>query len=162
MLQKLNATRIGLLTGIIMIGLTLGFFYAGMESGSLVQYSIYIVYAAGIALTIFLYSKSEQNSGRYGSYFQEGFKCFVVATLLMVIYTFVFNKMHPEFTDKIAVVYKERLIRQGNATPPEIESNVSAMKKSYLTILIAASIFQYLIIGVVVTLVSSFLFMKRK
>jgi hypothetical protein len=46
--------------------------------------------------------------------------------------------------------------------PPEIESNVGEMKKSYLTILIAASVFQYLIIGAVITLVSSFLFMKRK
>lgn len=162
MLQKLNATGIGLLTGILMIGLSLGFFYSGMESGSIIQYSIYIVYAMGITWAVYRFSRTEKNDHKFGSYFQQGFKCFIVVTLLMIVYTFVFNKMHPEFTEQIAAVYKEQLIKKGNAMPPEIESNVGEMKKSYLTILIAASVFQYLIIGAVITLVSSFLFMKRK
>lgn len=162
MLQQLNATKIGLLTGLVMTGLSLGFYYSGMESGSLVQYSIYIIYAAGIIWSVYRFSRSDRNDNKFGSYFQQGFRCFIVATLLMIIYTFVFNKMHPEFTDQIAVVYKEQLTKKGDTLPAEVESNVMKMKKSYLTILIAASIFQYLIIGAVITSLSSFLLRRRK
>lgn len=162
MLQKLNATQKGLITGVLMIGLSLLFFYSGQSFDSPLQYLIYVVYAAGIVWSLYSFSKSEENTNKFGAYFLQGFKCFIVVALLMVIFTFVFNKMHPEFKEQMGVAYKEELIKKGNATPAEIDSNVEKMKGYYLTMLISGAIFGYLLIGSVITLVSSFLFIRRK
>lgn len=162
MLQNLNATKKGLITGVLMIGMSLLFYYTGQKFESPVQYSIYVVYAAGIIWSLYSFSKSEENTNKFGAYFLQGFKCFIVVTLLMVVFTFVFNKMHPEFKDQMAEAYKEELQKKGNATPAEILSNIEKMKEFYLTMLISGAIFGYLLIGSVITLVSSFLFMRRK
>ena len=99
MLKNLNATNKGLITGLVMIGITLGIFYSGQSAASPLQYLVHIVYAAGIAWTIYEYSRSAENTNKFGAFFLQGFKCFIVITLLMVIFTIVFNKLHPEFKE---------------------------------------------------------------
>ena len=162
MLQNLNATKKGLITGVLMIALSLLFYYSGKSFDSPLQYLIYVVYAAGIVWSLYSFSRSAESTNKFGAYFLQGFKCFIVVTLLMVIFTFVFNKMHPEFKEQMGVAYKDELLKKGNATPAEIASNVEKMKEFYLTMLISGAIFGYLLIGSVITLVSSFLFMRRK
>ncbi|MEP7254131.1 MAG: DUF4199 domain-containing protein [Ferruginibacter sp.] len=162
MLQNLNATKKGLMTGGLMIGLSLIFFYSGQSLDGPLQYSIYIVYAAGIIWSLYDFSRSAENTNKFGTYFLQGFKCFIVVTLLMVIFTFVFNKMHPEFKEQMGATYRDELFKNENITPAEVVSNVEKMKEFYLTMLISRAIFGYLLTGSVITLVSSFLFMRRK
>lgn len=162
MLKNLNSTKKGLITGVVMIGLSLIFFYTGQPFESPLQYLIYIVYAGGIVWTIYEFSRSEENTNKFGAFFLQGFKCFIVITLLMVIFTFVFNKLHPEFKDQMAKAYNDELVKKGNSTPAEIAGNISKMKDYYLTMLISAAIFGYLMIGAVITAATSLLFMKRK
>jgi hypothetical protein len=162
MLQNLNATKKGLITGVIMISLSLLFFYSGQSFDSPLQYLIYAVYAAGIVWSVYSFSKTAEDKDKFGAYFSQGFKCFIVVSLLMVIFTFVFNKMHPEFKEQMGIAYKDELVKKGNSTPAEIESGVEKMKGYYLTMLISGAIFGYLLIGAAITAVSSFLFMKRK
>jgi len=162
MLQNLNATKKGLITGLLMIGLSLLLYYTGQPFDSSFQYLIYIVYAAGIIWAIYGFSKSEENTNKFAAYFLQGFKCFIVVTLLMVIFTFVFNKLHPEFKDQMGVTYRDELLKKGNTTPAEIIDNVEKMKSYYLTMLISGAIFGYLLIGAVIAAGSSLLFMRRK
>ncbi len=162
MIQNLNATKKGLITGVLMIGLSLLFFYTGQPFESPLQYLIYVLYAAGIIWSLYDFSGSAENTRKFGAYFLQGFKCFIVVTLLMIIFTYVFNKMHPEFKDQMAEVYKAELVKKGNSMPSEIDSNVTKMKEFYLTMLISGAVFGYLLIGSVITLVSSLVFMRRK
>lgn len=162
MLQHLNATKKGLITGILMIGLSLLFYFTGQRFESPLQYIIYVAYAGGIIWSVYGYSRSAENTNKFAAYFLQGFKCFIVVTLLMIIFTFVFNKMHPEFKEQMGTVYREELGRKGNYTAAEIESNVAKAKEYYLTMLISGAIFGYLLMGSVITAVSSLLFMKRK
>lgn len=162
MLQNLNATKKGLVTGVLMIGLSLALYYSGKSFDSPVQYSIYVLYAAGIIWSLYSFSRSVENTNKFGAYFLQGFKCFIVVTLLMVIFTFVFNKMHPEFKEQMGTTYRDELLKNENITPGEVVSNVEKMKEFYLTMLISRAIFGYLLTGSVITLVSSFLFMRRK
>ena len=153
MLKNLNATNKGLITGLVMIGITLGIFYSGQSAASPLQYLVHIVYAAGIAWTIYEYSRSAENTNKFGAFFLQGFKCFIVITLLMVIFTIVFNKLHPEFKE---------MVKKGNSTPAEILKNIENAKEYYLTMLISGAIFVYLATGAVFTAATSLLFMKRK
>jgi hypothetical protein len=162
MLKKLDATKKGLITGLIMIGLSLAIFYTGQPFDSPLQYIIYIVYAAGIIWTSYDFSRSAENTNKFGAFFLQGFKCFIVITLLMIIFTIVFNKMHPEFKEDMAKAYNEELVKKGNSTPAEITDKIAKMKDYYLTMLISGAIFGYLLIGAVITASTSLLFLKRK
>jgi len=145
-----------------MIGLSLLFFYTGQPFESPLQYLIYVLYAGGIIWTLYTFSKSAENSNKFAAFFLQGFKCFIVITLLMVIFTFVFNKLHPEFKDQMAVAYRAELVKKGNSTEAEMLSNVEKMKDYYLTMLISGAIFGYLLIGAVITASTTLLFLRRK
>lgn len=162
MLKNLNATRKGLITGAVMIALSLIFFYSGQPFDSPLQYVIYIVYAGGIIWAVYEFSKSEENTNKFAAFFLQGFKCFIVVTLLMVVFTFVFNKLHPEFKEEMVKAYNEELVKKGNSTPAEILSNIEKAKDFYLTMLISGAIFGYLMIGAVITAATSLFFIKRK
>ena len=162
MLKNLNATNKGLITGLVMIGITLGIFYSCQSTASPLQYLVHIVYAAGIAWTIYEYSRSAENTNKFGAFFLQGFKCFIVITLLMVIFTIVFNKLHPEFKEGMVKAYNEEMVKKGNSTPAEILKNIENAKEYYLTMLISGAIFVYLATGAVFTAATSLLFMKRK
>lgn len=157
----LNATKKGLLTGLIMIGLSLLFYYTKQPFDSPMQYLIYIAYAGGIVWTIYAFSKTEENNNKFGTFFLQGFKCFIVITLLMVVFTYVFNKMHPEFKDEMVKAYREEMVSKGNTTPDEMLKNIEKAKEYYLTMLLSGAIFGYLLAGAAITAVTSFLFLKR-
>ena len=162
MLKNLTATSKGLLTGILMIGLALLFYYSKQSFDSPYQYVIYVAYTFGVVWTLFDFSRNGQHSNKLGEYFLQGFKCFIVVTLLMVLYTLAFTKLHPEFKDQMAEAYKKELISKGNKTPAEIETTVKQAKDYYLVMLVSGAIFAYLIIGVVVTLVTTLMLRLRK
>ncbi|MFN8305429.1 MAG: DUF4199 domain-containing protein [Ferruginibacter sp.] len=161
-MQKLTSTHKGLITGSLMILASLVFFYAGLPAQSPVQLLIYIIYTGGIVWSVYTYQPAEAKDNKFGSYFLQGFKCFIVVTLLMVLFTIVFNKMHPEFSTQMAEAYKAELKQKGNKTPAEIEKAIDDMKNYYLPMLISSAVFGYLIMGAVISLVASLLFMKRK
>lgn len=162
MLTNLNATHKGLIGGVLMTGLSLAFYYSGQPFDSPLQYVIYAVYAAAIVWTIYDYSRSAENTNKFGAFFLQGFRCFVVISLLMVVFTFVFNKMHPEFKEEMVKAYREEMTQKGNTTPAEMTANIEKAKDYYLTMLISGAIFGYLLIGAVITTATSLLFLKRK
>ena len=160
--MKLTPASKGLMTAILMIIGVLVTFYSGMAADSPFQYLIYAFYALGIVWTLVAYSKSENYTGKFGDTFNQGFRCFIIVTLLMVAFTFIFNKIHPEFVTESAQLYKEALLKDKDHLPADIETDVARYKNGYLTTLIYGSIFGYLIIGAGVTAVVSALITRRK
>jgi glucan phosphoethanolaminetransferase (alkaline phosphatase superfamily) len=159
--MNLSAAIKGLITGIIMIGIALAVYYSGQPPGSSLQYFIYAVYAVGIVWAIVAWKNSAAFSPKFSEAFQTGFKCFVVVTLLMVLFTAIFTKMHPEFAEEAAKYMREELTKK-NGLPTEIDESVNRFKNSYTTTLVYGSIFGYLIIGAAVTAVTSLLITRKK
>ncbi len=162
MLQNLNATKKGLITGLLMVALSLLVYYIKLPFDSPVQYLIYIVYAAGIVWTLIGFSRSGEGRKPFGQYFLQGFKCFVVVTLIMVVFSFIFNKLHPEFKEEMVAAYRTELAAKGNSTPAEIEANLAKARDFYIVMLISSAIFGYLVIGSVVTASASLLLLRKR
>lgn len=162
MLKELNATKKGLITGAVMIALSLLFYYSGQPFDSPWQYMIYAVYAGGIVWAIYGFSKTEENPNKFGAFFLQAFRCFIVVTLMMVVFTYVFNKMHPEFKDEMVKAYTKEMTEKGNNTPDEMAKNIEKAKDYYLTMLISGAVFGYLMIGATLSAVASLFFIKRK
>lgn len=165
--MKLSPLIKGIITAVLMIATSLFTFYT-LPPTSPLHYLVFAVYALGIIWTLAAFSKSPESTGKFGGFFNTGFRCFIVATLLMVVYTFTFNKLHPEFAEESALVYKKELVAAqlqaspGHKTPTEIEEAVARYKKGYTMALVYGSIFGYLIIGAVVTALASVILTRRK
>lgn len=162
-MHSLSARQKGLVTGIAMILVSVIIYYTKGNFENKLQYVTYSIYTAGITWTLFEFSKLKDQPNKFGPYFSEGFKCFIVVTLLMVIFTAVFLLMQPQLKEEMAGLYKAQLVKDGNYTLREIDEKINIAKKGFFPSLIMAAIFGYLAIGALVTaVVSGFLIQKNK
>jgi len=159
---KLSPGIKGLITGLVMAGVALWIDSSKQSINPAFQFLVYIVYAAGIFWTLYSYSFFEQSGTNFSTLFNKGFRCFIVVALVMVIFTFIFLKMHPEFAIQEAATTKDYYIQQGGKTPAEIEEMVITAKKRYPVIVISLSIFRYLLIGAGITALFSVILSRRK
>jgi hypothetical protein len=152
----------GLITGIIMIGFLLLIDTEKERQQPAMQYLVYAIYAAGIIWTLMAARNSTAYQGRFGELFSQGFRCFIVITLLMVVFTGIFIKMHPEFAEQEAIATKEYYLAKGDKMAGDIEKLAAKAKKQYPVTVISISIFRYLIIGAALTAVISGLLARRR
>lgn len=161
-MNKMSGTIKGLITGVLMIITTLLIYQFKGGFSNNYQYITYALYIAGIVWTLKAFRQSSVEFRKFGSYFSAGFKCFVVVTLLMVIFTYVFLKAHPELTVEMAKTVREDLVTKGDKTPDEIETQVNFAKNNFTTMMTSTAIFGYLIIGALITAVASAFLMQKK
>ncbi|MFT3675182.1 MAG: DUF4199 domain-containing protein [Chitinophagaceae bacterium] len=160
---KLTPLVKGAITGVVMLGITLVLSSMKIPANSGAQYLIYATYAGGIIWTLMTYAGSGSFTGKFGELFGQGFRCFIVVTLILVIFTFIFSSMHPEFAEQSAQYYREDLVKANNLTPGEIDKQVASYKKSFTTTVVSMTIFQNLILGTIFTAAGAgFILMRRK
>ena len=167
--MKLSSSIKGLITAALMVVVFLLIYQADKNSdqtktsiGSSLQYIVYAIYGAGIVWTLLSFRQSSAFTGKFGDNFQQGFRCFVVVTLAMALFYGIFNALHPEFSEQMAVTLRQQLINEKGKLPTEIDEAVSTFKKQYTLKLVSGAIFGYLIIGAGITAVLSALLNRRK
>ena len=84
-----------------------------------------------------------------------------MVTLVMVGFTFVFVRAHPEYAEQEAKNTKEYYEAKGDKMPAEIEDLSQKAKKQYTVTVISLSIFRYLITGAILTAAISALLIRR-
>lgn len=159
--MKITPALKGVITASGMIAIALITYYSGMPADSYFQYLVYAIYALGIVWTIITFRNSGNYTGKFWDNFNQGFRCFIVVTLIMVIFTAVFSKMHPAFAEESAKLYKEEMLKSNSKTPDEIEIAVKRYKNGYTTMLVYSAIFGYLIIGSIITAITAVLSIRR-
>jgi hypothetical protein len=160
--MKFSPAIKGLITAVVMIAIALITFYAGMPANTPFQYLIYAVYAIGIVWTLIVYAKSPDFSGKFSDAFNQGFRCFIVVTLLMVLFTGIFSYTNPQFAQESSEYYRQELLKDKDQLPNTIDEAVAKYKKNYTTTLVYGAIIGYLIIGAVVTAITSLAINSRK
>ena len=160
--MKINATRKGILASILLIGVSLLIFVSKHSFQNNLQYISYSIYVLAIIWAILDYKKNQAGSASFKNLFNEGFKCFIVVTLFMVIFTFVFLKLQPQLREEMAVNFKKELTEKGDYTTAEIETRVTQAKDFFVTTFVSTAIFGYLIIGAMVSAIASAFFAERK
>ena len=161
-MKNLTATKKGLITGLMMIGASLLIFQLEGSFDNNLQYVVYLLYLGGIVWTLADFARTQDSNTKFGKHCSEGFKCFIVVTFLMVMFTIIFVKMHPEFKEEMATGYKSELIKQGNYTEREIDEMVQKSKSYFSTLLTSMAVFSYLVIGALITAVSGAVILQLK
>ena len=163
--MKFSPAIKGLITAALMIAVFLAIYYLYKDADARIQYLVYILYALGIIWTVIAYRQSPAFTGKFGDIFSQGFKCFIVITLLIALFYGIFNYQHPEFAEETAKAYRkqlEELVTKKEKLPTDVEPEVATFKKQYTLRLVSGAIFGYLIIGAAVTTAASALLTRRK
>ena len=159
--MKLTPVINGLLTAITMILTSRALFYTKRPANSPLQYLPYAIYAIGIVWTLISYRQSPAYTGKFKDLFGQGFRCFIVVTLVMVVFTAIFLQTQPGFKEEGAKAYREFLIKEKNTLPDQIEKEVDQYRKQFNMRFISASIFGYLVMGAVITAAASLILTTR-
>ncbi|HEX6194207.1 MAG TPA: DUF4199 domain-containing protein [Chitinophagaceae bacterium] len=161
MLQNISPAIKGLITAIIMIAVSFALYNSKVTGSSPLLYLPYLIYGLGIVWTLVSYKRSPAFTGKFKDLFSQGFKCFIVITLVMIVFIAIFLRMQPQFKEESMKAYRETLIEQKSKQAPEIDAEVARLEKQFNTSIISASIFGYLIIGCIVTAGCSALLTRR-
>jgi len=163
MLKNLTPTKKGLVTGLLMVALSLFFYYAlKMPVNQKEQYMLLSVYVAGIIWSLYAFKQASTEDNSFKTYFSTGFKTFIVVTLLMVVYTFIFFTFNTAYREAGIAENNAMLLQQGNHTPAEIESNANQLRQIFMPVMIGITTFKYLILGALVTAIASGFFSRKQ
>jgi hypothetical protein len=160
--MKITPLIKGLIGGTVMVGLSLFLSYTGRGNSSAAQNLFYIVYAGFIAWTLLAYYRSENYKSTFGSIFNQGFKCFIIITLMTVIFVGINASTHPKEKADALEKYEKDLIKQGNRNETERKKMVESASKQFVTGQIYVAIFSTLIIGAVFTAAGAGLLLMRR
>lgn len=156
------AQKIGLGTGISMVVISAVAFYAfHVPYQSKFPIVLYSIYTIGILFSLISFHR-QSTGAKFKEYFSEGFKTFIIAVLLIVIYTFVFVKMNPNMIDGFIEENNRQLAAQGNRTPAEIAENATNIRSMFLLTMVTGTMIIYLIIGALVSLVGAGFLSQQK
>ncbi len=149
------ATIVGLSAGILMVLLSVIFFYqlhlpVNGDNQLIILGTIVCATVTGQIL-----QKQRLHAVSFKDSFSEGFKVFIIATLIMVIYTFVFYKFNPQILE-LAIQENNEIIRaEGNHTPIEIEANSAKLRNIFTPMMLSITTIKFIILGALTALITA-------
>ena len=90
MIKPISPVVKGLITAIVMILVTLAIFSSKVSPGSPLQFLPIIIYAIGMVWNMITYRRTPAFNYKFGNAFGQGFRFFIVVTLMMVLFTTIF------------------------------------------------------------------------
>ncbi len=157
-MRNISARNKGLITGGLIVLLSGIAYYFNQNFDNGVSMVAYFMYAAGVVWTLIAYHLKEEGNKNFKDYFQQGFKCYIVVTLIMVTATWIFLKWNVKMQNEMIEFQRKQLIEAHNYSEPDIEQQLARYKKLLLPGYTIGAILSYLGIGTLITiLVSAFL-----
>jgi hypothetical protein len=160
--MKVSAAYKGIITGVLMIATALvAYLILKLPINQKEQYALYAIFTAGIIWSLI----SEKNNTAvisFKDFFSIGFRAFIMATLFMVIFTFIYFKFDTSYRDLGIAENKVLLLKEGNHTADEIDKNAVQLKKIFLPMRVGGAVFKYLILGALVSLVGAGFLSQQK
>lgn len=155
-MSRINATRKGIIiaAAIIIVSLILFYIFKLPENGKS-QYVILVSFIIGLLWTMIDFHRSQTASTKFKEYFTEGFKMFIVVTLLMVVYTFIFHTLNPQIMEKGIEENNALIAREGNRTAAEISENANKLRSIFMPMMLFLTTMKFLILGTLVTVVTA-------
>ena len=160
--MKITPLIKGIIAGIVMIGFSVLLQYTGRANSSAAQNLFYVLYGGAIAWTLLAYYRSESYNPSFGSIFGQGFRCFIIITLITVIFAGVNASIHPEEKAKALENYAADLKKEGNRNEAEIKKMIDSADKQFVTSQVYMAAFGTLIIGAAFTAAGAGLLLMKK
>ena len=162
-MTKLSATYKGLIIAALMIVVSAALFYIfkfpAKHESQLIVIGIYIT---GILWSLYSFRSADGNPVKFKEYFSQGFKTFILVTLLMVIYTALFYKLNPQILDEVIRQNEIMVAKEGDKTPAEIKANSETVRSIFMPMTISLFTVVYLGLGALTSLVGGLILSNRQ
>jgi hypothetical protein len=155
-MKLISPTQKGLITGLSIIALSAVIFAVYKNFDNPVRLVSYALYAAGIFWTLHDFDRNtaaEEKS--FKNYFGQGFKCFIVVTLMMVCATYLFFQFNPAFKTQMVEFMRRQWEQNPDFTPGDVAKSVDNYKKMIVPANIMSAVFAYLGIGTLITILAT-------
>ena len=166
MLTKMKQTtpaQKGLITGALMILASLFSLYVLKNPvESQFQFLVYCIFCFGLSCSMVGYFRKNSDKKSFANYFNAGFQTFVVVALLMALFAWIYFSFNPAFRDNKIAENTQMLILQGDHLPNEIEDNTRQLRKMFMPLMISSSVFRYLILGALITIIAAGFLSNKK
>ncbi len=149
-----TATK-GLLIGLILVVISIATFLSGINVNSPIKYLSFIIFIVGIIWSISVYGKQINYNSGFGNYFSHGFKIAAFVTLIMIAFIVILFFVFPEQKEKAMEESKKAMEAQKQLTEEQIQSYLETIKKSYSVIAIGFTLFVYMSLGAIASLVGA-------
>ena len=155
-MKDISATKKGLIIGGLLIALSACLFYVFKlpENGSN-QYAVLLLFIAGVIWALLDYKRKATATAGFKDYFNEGFRTFIVVTLLMVLYTFVFYKLNPQILENAIKENNTLVMKEGNRTAAEIDANSAKLRSIFMPMMLIITTIKFLILGALVAVIGA-------
>lgn len=94
-------------------------------------------------------------------FFSEGFRTFIVMTLVIVLFTFIYYKFNTGIMEAGIEENNALIKQQGDHTPDEIAANSAKLRSIFMPMMLSLTTILFLIIGSVTSLAAAMLFNKK-
>ena len=154
-MKNISAANKGIIIAGILIIISLVWYYLfHIYSIAEIQPLLFCIYFIGVIWSVLSQMKNNQIN-TFKDYFSEGFKTFIVITLFMIIFTFVFYKLNPQIIEKVIQENNQMILKGGNRTKDEINANAAELRKNAMPMLLFFNTLLYLLMGSIATGLSS-------
>lgn len=161
-MKPLNSTKKGVIISMLLIVIQLiSFYILGNPVKSKWQILIYITYAIGL-IWVVAAARFQMQHSHIKSLFSEGFKAFIIVTLVTTFFTFIFYKLNPQICEMGIAENNLLIMKQGNKTPAEIAENSEQFRSIFIPMMLATNIFIHLVIGAITSMICAGIFSKRQ
>ncbi len=162
-MKYINATYKGVISSIVLILVSTVLFYGFHfpENGKS-QYVVLILFIASVFWTLVSYKLSGYSNNSFKDYFAEAFKAFVVITLFMAVFSFVFYRMNPQILNDAIIENNNLILKEGNRTIAEIEENSNKLRSIFMPMMISITIIKFLFLGSLVSMVGAGFLIQKK
>lgn len=162
-MTTLSATYKGLITAGLMILLSVVLFYGfKLPANGYNQLAVMGIFAAGIFWSLLAVKPKEGMPLKFKDYFSQGFRTFIVITLLMVIYTAVFYKLNPQILEGVIKENEALVAKEGNKTAAEIKANSDSLRSIFMPMTISVTTIIYLALGSFISVIGGLLILGNR
>lgn len=162
-MKNISAKYIGLGAGILMVAASLLMFYTfHLPESGIVKYVCYSIYTIAIIIGLLNFKNRNPEVRPFKEYFSEGFKVFVVVTLIMAVFTFIFYKLNPQIIENDLAQINKYNLADSNKTAAEVAENGKQFRKIFIPMTVITTMIMYFIIGALVSLIGAGLLSQKK
>ncbi len=148
------AMTYGLGTGLVLIVLSLIVQFTKMNENTWVQYGILAVYIAAVIAFCIVYAKQQNGNVTYGSVFGKGFRMVALVAIIMLAWVLLSTYLFPEIKEQAIEKAREKMETDG-MDEETMETALAFTKNSFTLLLVAGTIFSYVIVGLIASAIGA-------
>ena len=158
-MRTFSPTIKGLITGVMIIILSAAVYAIYKSFDNPVHLAAYAIYAVGIFWTLHDFNRhSAPQDQSFRNYFAQGFKCFIVVTLMMVCANFLFLQINTGFKAEMIETMRKQLLQNPDYTAGDVEKHIGTYKKMVVPAYVMSTVFAYLGVGTLMTVLATIFF----